>query len=78
MALEEASGETSQFSASDDQALSLARDLVSELSAKNEFVDLSGMSVQCGDCFQAFVGMPEAIQHQRDLGHANFRQVTRQ
>jgi len=53
-----------------DGALAIAK----ELNSKKQFTNTNKFSIQCGICYEKFVGENEAIEHNKKTGHINFQE----
>ncbi len=65
------------FNEEDQTALLGAVALATKLKKKREFTDLSNFSIRCGECYEAFKGQNDALEHAKLTGHTNFQEITK-
>jgi len=62
------------FSPQDKYAYEGALALAKELNSKKQFTNMGKFSIQCGTCYEKFVGESEAVEHNKKTGHINFQE----
>ena len=46
-----------------------------ELYKKNDYTNLQGFLLKCGECFELIKGQKEAVEHSITTGHTNFQEI---
>ena len=68
----------SLFDKEDKFALEGAVVLANGLRKKRQFTDLTNFSIQCNVCYEGLKGQKEVVEHMKNTGHTNFKEVNKE